>query len=50
MKQTCSAKSHADIGRRGDPHDLRPARPRGRQHELRDQLDNSFPKVGPLMD
>ena len=28
------AKSHADIGRRSVPHDLRPARPRGRQQGL----------------
>ena len=41
-------------GRRGVPHDLRPARPRrpsaSAWDEVRDQLAASFPKVGPLMD
>ena len=39
-------------GRRDVPHDLRPNRPRHRDpwDRVRDQLDDQFPKIGPLMD
>ena len=54
---TCSPTSprhKADMVAGGVPHHLRPARRRQPSHaawdEVRDQLAESFPKIGPLMD